>query len=217
MRAAARLLVIALTAVAAACGGSRAANSPLPVLPEEHPLSALASTGAIVTPTYTLRVDPAVRSRIGAGTEILRALDDDIASALVERGFKNGWVMPTELATSYKRNPTYAANPYALDEAQLNATSFVAGSRLTEPLASQLRTMIALHENARYVLAPIELRFDQAASSTDVRASLRLALIDPRFSEGRWVGTVKSDTVNSDPRALTRALAVHVADLIVSR
>jgi len=144
-------------------------------------------------------------------------MDDDIAAAIANRGLKTGWVMPADLATSYKRNPTYASDPYALAEEPLRSSSFIAGSRLTEPLASQLRTMIALHENARVVLMPIELRFDSAESSTIARAALRLALIDPRFSEARWVGEVKSDTTSADPRVLTAALARGVADLIVSR
>jgi hypothetical protein len=144
-------------------------------------------------------------------------MDDDIASTLTARGLKAGWVFATELAVSYKRNPTYAPDPYALAEEPLRAPSFVASSRLTEPLASQLRTMIALHENARVVLVPIELRFDRSDSSSAARAALRLALIDPRFSEARWVGEVKSDTTSADPRVLTASLARAIGGLIVSR
>ena len=80
--------------------------------------------------------------------------------------------------------------------------------------------MIALHENARAVLLPVELRFERAdatSSTGSARATLRLVLVDPRFSETRWVGTVTSDTTSPDARVLTRALARGVADLIVSR
>jgi hypothetical protein len=62
----------------------------------------------------------------------------------------------------------------------------------------------------------VELRFEPANAPT-ARASLRLALIDPRFSEARWVGEVRSDTTSADPRVLTAALARSLADLIVSR
>src|SRR5438552_9746231 len=109
-------------------------------------------------------------------------MDDNIAAALAERGLTRGWVLPADLATSYRRNPTYASDPYALAEEPLRSSSFAAGKRLAEPLASQLRTMIALHENATVVLVPVELRFEPADAAT-ARASLRLALIDPRFSE----------------------------------
>jgi hypothetical protein len=46
---------------------------------------------------------------------------------------------------------------------------------------------------------------------------LRLVLVDPRFSEARWVGAVKSDSTSANPTVLTRAVARAVADLIVSR
>jgi hypothetical protein len=152
--------------------------------------------------------------------ELARALDYDIAAALAERGLKTNWVLPADLAASYKRNPTYATDPYALAEESLRSSALIAGARLQEPLASQLRTMIALHENARAVLLPVELRFERPDPAWDprtARATLRLVLVDPRFSETRWVGTVTSDTTSPDARVLTRALARGVADLIVSR
>jgi hypothetical protein len=78
--------------------------------------------------------------------------------------------------------------------------------------------MIALHENARAVLLPIELRLDRAdAASTAARATLKLALIDPRFAEAKWVGMVKSDTTSTDAHVLTRAIARGVADLVTAR
>ena len=144
-------------------------------------------------------------------------MDEEIAAAIANRGLRTGWVLPADLALSYKHNPTYASDPYALAEEPLRSPNFVAGSRLTDPLASQLRTMIALHENARLVLLPIELRFDRADSSNTARATLRLATVDPRFSEARWVGEIRSDTTSADPHVLMAAVARQLADLIVSR
>jgi hypothetical protein len=210
----------ALVALIVACGGT---NTPKPATqstPELPPLAALVASGAILTPTFAVRVAPELdwRDRLGPTRDVLRGMDDAIAAALAERGLGRGWVMPADLALSYKRNPTYASDPYALAEEPLRASGFAAGARLSEPLASQLRTMIALHENARVVLAPVELRFERADSPAGAaRATLRLALIDPRFSEARWVGDVRSDTSSSDVRVLTSALAKHVADLIASR
>ncbi|HEY2374503.1 MAG TPA: hypothetical protein VGH98_00890 [Gemmatimonadaceae bacterium] len=172
-----------------------------------------------MAPAFALRssTDLDWSARLSPSRDILRALDDDIAVAIANRGLKTGWVFPADLALSYKRNPTYASDPYALAEEPLRSASFIAGSRLPEPLASQLRTMIALHENARVVLLPIELRFERADSAGAARAWLRLALVDPRFSEARWVGEVRSDTTSADPRVLTAVLSRSVADLIVSR
>ena len=219
MHTAVRSLVIALLVLPAACGGTKVESPTTAPTPERRPLSGLAATGAIIAPTFSLRVasDVGWANQLASSREVLRGLDDDIAAAIAARGLRTGWIMPADLALSYKRNPTYATDPYALAEDALRAPTFVAGSRLTEPLASQLRTMIALHENARAVLLPIEARFDRVdASSNAVRATLRLALVDPRFSEAKWVGTVSSDSTSADPRALTRALARGVADLIVS-
>jgi hypothetical protein len=66
----------------------------------------------------------------------------------------------------------------------------------------------------------VEPQVDQSAGHLrQCRSQLdgRLALVDPRFSEARWVGEVKSDTTSADPRVLTAALARSLADLIVSR
>lgn len=218
MRSAAFSSTLLLATLAMSCGGS---GSPKPMTspaPEEHPLSALAASGAIVTPTYALRVASDLGWSPVTARDVLRSMDEDIAAALAARGLTRGWVMPADLALSYKRNPTYASDPYALAEEPLRASSFIAGSRLAEPLASQLRTMIALHENSRAVLMPVELRLDRGeAASGRARATLRLALVDPRFSEARWVGDVRSDTTGSDVHVFTKALATRVADLITSR
>lgn len=216
-------LVLSLTVSLAGCGGGTPAATPATApAPERHPLAALAATGAIVAPASLIRIAPELNwsAQQSGARELLRMLDDDIATAIAERGLKANWVMPPDLALSYKRNPTYATDPYALAEESLRSPSFTVGTRLTEPLASQLRTMIALHENARAVLLPVELRFERAdatSSAGAARATLRLALVDPRFSEARWVGTVNSDTTSTDPRVLTRALARGVADLIIGR
>jgi len=223
MRSVSLPFVVSLSVLLGGCGGGTPASTPTTApAPERHPLAALAATGAIVAPAAMLHIAPELSwsSPQSNARDLLRALDDDIAAALADRGLKTNWVMPADLAISYKRNPTYATDPYALAEESLRSSAFTAGTRLQEPLASQLRTMIALHENARAVLLPVELRFERAdatSSAGTARATLRLALVDPRFSEARWVGTVTSDTTSADARALTRALARGVADLIVSR
>lgn len=220
MRSTALTLVITLSL--AACGGGTPATTPTTApAPERHPLAALAATGAIVAPTSMVYVAPQlIWSEQANLRELSRALDYDIATELASRGLKTNWVMPLDLVASYKRNPTYATDPYALAEESLRSSALIAGARLQEPLASQLRTMIALHENARAVLLPVELRFerpDPAWDTRTARATLRLVLVDPRFSETRWVGTVTSDTPSPDARVLTRALARALADLIASR
>ena len=219
MLLAARFSLLVLCAAAAACGGSGGGRPSTASVPESHPLAGLAAGGAIVTPTYVVRTMPESywSGRLGPSRETLRAMDDAIAAAIANRGLKAGWIFPADLAFSYKRNPTYATDPYALAEEPLRSPSFVSGSRLPDPLATQLRTMIALHENARFVLLPIELRFEHVDSTNTGRATLSLTTVDPRFSEVRWVGQIKSDTSSADPHVLMAALARQFADLIVSR
>lgn len=210
--------ILTLTLMAAACGGSTAAPPSTAPTPSAHPLASLAATGAIVAPAFAVSVPTPLAGAIGDERLLLRDLDSALASDLAARGLQHGWFLPHDLATSYRHNPTYATDPYALAEEPLRGSTFRVGSRLPEPLASQLRTMIALHEDARLVVLPIELSFEPAGGEPNAaRASLKVALVDPRFSEARWVGVVRSDSVSADPRALTRAVASRFVDLIVSR
>jgi hypothetical protein len=222
-----RLRLIVLVSVAAtACGGSGSTGSTAAV-PDTRPLAFLAAEHVVVTPTFALRVaqDLGWTDKIGRPRVVLRSLDSVLATALDDRGLGRSWILPPKLEASFARNPTYAPDPYALAEEPLRSPSFVSGSRLPEPLASQLRTMIALHENARLVLAPVELRIDRvsapqapalsAAGSTG-RATLRVALIDPRFSEAKWIGEVKSDTASALTPAMTASLARRLVDLIAA-
>jgi hypothetical protein len=203
----------------AACGGSASKPGSTAPAPEQHPLAGLAGTGAILTPVYTLRTATEANGivQMGSTRDVLRLLDDDIAAALADRGLRTGWILPADLALSFRRNPTYAPDPYALAIEPLRSPAFTPGARLPEPLASQLRTMIALHENARAVLLPIELRFDRDPAASAARATLKVAVVDPRFSEAKWVGTVRGDTASADLHVLTRSVARGLADLITSR
>ena len=202
------------------CGGGAATPPSTAPVPDARPLASLAAQRVVVTPTYALNVasDLGWSDRIGRARDVLRTMDADIATALDERGLRRGWVLPSDLAQSYTRNPTYASDPYALAVEPLRASSFVAGARLPEPLASQLRTMIALHENARLVLAPVELRLERAGvGGAAARATLRIALLDPRFSEARWVGDVRGDTASAFTPQLTATVARKLVDLIAAR
>jgi hypothetical protein len=87
--------------------------------------------------------------------------------------------------------------------------------RLTEPLASQLRTLIALHEDARLVLAPVELRFEPAG--TGGRGVLRLVLVDPRMSVTRWIGEIASDPAPAYGPVISASIASKLANLVAAR
>ncbi len=121
-----------------------------------------------------------------------------------------------DLDSAFKRNPTYAADPYTLAEEPLRSPSLSVEQRLPEPLASQLRTMVALHDDARLVLAPVELRFE-AATGTGGRGVLRLVLVDPRLVASAWIGEVASDPAARSGRSSPRASPRSSANLVAIR
>ena len=168
-----------------------------------------------LTPTSIVRSDSlGWTQRLGGAVAVGRALDSAIATALYERAVSRQWFMPSDLMRSYERNRSYATNPYELTTTMLRAANFQAASRYGEPLASQLRTMIALHESARVVLLPVELRFEKEGNAG--RAILRAVLLDARAADARWVGEVRGDTTSVPRRALDN-VAARFADLFVAQ
>jgi hypothetical protein len=174
------------------------------------PLAAYASQRVALTPTSFVRNDSlGWVQQLGGSRATARRLDTAIVAALDARGIAQRWILPSELARSFERNRTYATDPYLLSIEPLRSNNFETGSKYGEPLSSQLRTMIALHEDARFVLMPIELRFEKSDGAT--RATLRVSLVDPRFTEARWVEDIKSDTTSSATIALA-GVAARLAD-----
>jgi hypothetical protein len=181
----------------------------------EHALSGMAAQHVIVTPAYAFVVAPEVGWSVSRPSDVLRTLDADIAAALEERGLKGQWIFASSLVESYRRNPTYATDPYKLAIEPLRSPALVIGARLTEPLASQLRTMIALTD-ARYVLAPVELKVEHVGAGRAGRGVLRLVLVDARASDVRWIGNAVGDSVAALGPALTASVAAKLADLVAA-
>jgi hypothetical protein len=175
----------------------------------------MAAQHVIVTPAFSFVMAPDVGWTVTRETELLRTLDADIAAALEDRGLKGQWIFPSALVQSYQRNPTYATDPYRLAMQTLRSPQLAVGSRLAEPLASQLRTMIALTD-ARYVLAPVELKIEHVGVDHAGRGVLRLVLMDVRTAEVRWIGKVQGDTLAVMGPALTAGVAAKVADLVAA-
>ena len=177
---------------AAARRAQRRYEPPTPQ-PPEHVALGLAAQHVVVAAHVRRRVAPELSwARLDrAADRRPRTLDADIVAAFDERGLRQGVDASRPRSSRLRRNPTYATDPYALAEEPLRSPSLVVEQRLPEPLASQLRTLIALHDDVRLVLAPVELRFEPAG--TGGRGVLRLVLIDPRLSNVRWIGEVTSD------------------------
>lgn len=182
-----------------------------------RPLSQLAAQRVIVTPAFLVVTGDALgwSAQIPRWREWLRLLDDEIATTLSDRGLKSQWLFPADLVRAAKSNPTYAVDPYTLGVNVLRDPKLASGARLGDPLATQLRTMIALQSDARAVLVPVEVRFEKTPAGHGV-AALRVALLDGRLGDVRWVGTVRSDTSSTLSRTVLTSLAARFADLIAA-
>ncbi len=157
------------------CGGKQnAATTPTP--PVASPLSGLVGQAMLVTPTQRARVAADLNwTGVPRPPELITALDSGIITTLHARDAFRNWVFGDGLLLSFTRNPSYATDPRALSiEPLVGRGGTIPGTRLTEPLASQLRTMIALHDG-RLVMIPVELRIESmgAGSAGMGRAVLR--------------------------------------------
>lgn len=199
-----------------AAGGAPPAAGATPAVPE-RPLASLASQRIVVAPVSAVREGDALgwAAGIPRQREWLRSLDQEIAFALGERGLERAWVFPEALLRSYERNPAMSPDPYRLSVAPLRALTRLTGEqRLPEPLASQLRTLVAVHDG-RYVLLPLEVSFEPEAAGSG-RARLRLLLVDARSTELRWLGEVRSDPSSALNPGVAASLAARLADLIAA-
>ena len=140
----------------------------------------------------------------------LSSVDDEIAFAARERGFRGKWAYPADLARAARRNPTYATDPYTIAIDPLGPVEKDPSKIIGEPLAGQTRALAALFD-ARYVLIPVELRF--APENDGGRATLHLVVVDARQATLLWKGDVTGDAVASFSPAVAADLAGRVADL----
>lgn len=216
MRTLTRLLCFAPLALAACGGGKPAAEEPAPIEPTARPLAGLAAQHVIVAPAFRLRETDALgwTAQIPRSRDYLKSLDDELLFALGERGLKTQWVYPADLVRSMRGNPTYAIDPYTLAADPLRHPDVKVGAKLRDPLATQLRTLVAL-QDARAVMLPVEVRFEKDESGQGI-AILRLAVLDGRLGEVRWMSEVRSDPSPTLSRALLAGLASRVADLVTA-
>ena len=214
-------MAVALFAAGAstACGPSDPPETaPQPSASPVRPLAGLAAQRVVVVPALALREgDPAGwAARIPRLREFLRVLDDEIAAALADRGLGQAWVFPDQLWRGHSRNPSLGVDPYRLATNPLRGARLASGDRVPEPLASQLRTLVAVHDS-RIVLVPVEVFFDIDRTGGTGRTALRLALVDARTAEIRWSGEVKAEQRGSEPdRAQLADVATRLANLVTA-
>ena len=212
----------AIAALTIGCVRSRPAAEPETAPQAARPLAALATQPVALLPAQYLRVgdSASLRDALGSARQFLSALDSAIVAELGVRATATPWIMPEALTRSAKRNPAFTSDPHALSAESLRSGVRRSNPRLGEPLASQIRSLVALTE-ARFGLIPAEIRFESIpGSATDrvgTRAILRLVVVDARLAEIRWSGDVVAE-VSSPPTtaAIVGGLARRVADLLVA-
>lgn len=208
-----------------ACGRrpSTPATTPAETTTPARALEGLAASPVVVTPAHAVRPgDPMGWAMRLPSREFLRGFDAELEYVLRERGLDTIWRLPTRLLADYRRNPTLGANPAALSATPLTGEAkLTIGQRIADPLASQLRALVALH-GGRHALVPVEVRFvpegpvAEGAKPASGRAVMRLVLVDARASEIKWVGEVRSDVTTSPSRAVEATLALRVGDLVAA-
>jgi hypothetical protein len=203
------VLLVPLVPLLVACGHS---PTPSPAKPSEHALSGLAAQHVVILPTYSVRVAPGFGWKVPRPADVARTQDADIAASFDEHSIRT-WILPSRLDSAYRRNPTYATDPHTLAEEPLRSPTLGGDQRLPEPIATQLRTIVALHDDTRLVLAPVELRFE-AADAGAGRGVLRLVLIDARASSVLWVGEITSDPAPSLGPAITASIASKLTAVV---
>ena len=219
------LPVVAL-ALAACAGGSSnvSAQSPAPAqnaapgaASAAGPiLGPFASQPVILLPTQFVVGGDSLGWAVAAGSpgEYLKAIDDEIVFALQQRRTARQWILPAALARKLRNNVTYApADIYDIGAGPLRDPKLKTDEPLADPMASNLRSMIALTE-ARYVLVPIEISF--AGPKNAGRAMLKLALVDARSARLVWIGVVASDPSPAFSPAIAAGLASRIADLVAA-
>jgi hypothetical protein len=219
------LVALGAAATLAACG-KPAAQAPSPqAAPVEtpaqapirtvSPLAGLAGQHIVVLPVHYLRADTiGAAARVEDQRGTLAALDSAIERSLGERGFRTSWSYPPALARSAKRNAGYVSDPYSLAAERLRAGVRMADDRLAEPLASQLRSIVAVTD-ARYALFPVELRFERVPDGK-FRPVLHVALLDARGSSVRWIGDVRGSAAADITPATLESVAFALADLVAA-
>lgn len=210
------LLALAALAAVLACRSARPEAPPSVPPPDFRPLNGFAAQRVAVLPAQRLRpVDSlAWGAHAPAGRAYLVALDSALAAQLTERGLGSVWALASDVERAARRNVAHAPDPRVLAVNPLMPRRNAPPEDIPEPLASQLRTLVALTD-ARYALVPVELRFEKGAEGPG-RAVLRVALLDARASTVTWSGDVAGDSSATLSAALAASPAARLADLIAA-
>ena len=178
-----------------------------------RPLDRLLAEHILVLPVQYLTFGDSLgwSGKVRSARAYLGTVDDEIAFALRERGLGTRWTLAPAIVESASRNAGFTADPHAIEARELRPGAKLDEWQLQEPLASQLRSLIALTD-ARYVLFPVEVRTSSTAKGA--RAMLHVVVVDARRSQVQWAGDVYSSPRATFSPAIAAELASRLAELI---
>ena len=220
-------LIVAL-AVMGCASGPAPAVAPRPANPAANPADTAAAidatrplapfasrTLALVPVQYLNPTDSLGFVRAAGDPAVwLARLDEEIEFALASRKTGKPWQGAKVLARRMKANGPYGVDVFDLSSAPLRDPRLNVQLPLPDPLATNLRSLVALGTDSRYVLIPYEVLFMGPKGAG--RAVLKLALVDARGASLVWLGAVVSDPAATFSPALAASLAEHVADLVAA-
>jgi hypothetical protein len=184
--------------------------------PHQHVLAAFSTRRLMILPTHYLRMGDSLgwADQITDQTAYLSSLDDEVAFAFSDRGVKKVWVFPAAIDAIAKRNEPYSPDPHAMAAQWLRYPGPKRlPTQLPDPLASQLRTLVAMQEGGQLVLLPVELRFEPVPGGMEC-AVLRFAIFDAVRAKIIYMADIASDPQTTFGPALAASLAGHLADLL---
>jgi hypothetical protein len=179
-----------------------------------HVLAAFSTRRLMILPTHYLRMGDSLgwANQISDQAAFLSSLDDEVAFAFSDRGVKKVWVFPAAVEAIAKRNEAYAPDPHAMAAQWLRYPGpRKLPTQLPDPIASQLRTLVAMQEGGQLVLLPVELRFEPVPGGMEC-AVLRYVIFDAVRAKIIYMADVQSDPQRSFGPALAASLANHLAD-----
>ena len=175
------------------------------------PLAPFSGTRVAVVPVQFFHADSSGWGA-PAGAALRTAFDSLLSEALNAHGLAGTWATPADVERTAKRNVMYAGDPR-----NLGAFSVRYGAKkddaITDPLASNLRRIVALHD-ARYALVPLELHVDPQKGGA--RFGIRLLMVDARLGTPVWQGDLIGNEGAAYSRKLLQQLATRVAELVVA-
>ncbi len=186
------------------------------VVDNSRPLAPFASRPLALLPSQYLNPADSLgfTGQLGDPVAYLAKLDEEVEYALASRKTAKQWQGPKVLGRRMRANGPYGVDVFDIGSAPLRDPRLNVTLPLPDPLAANLRNLVALGTESRYVLIPYELLFLGPKGAG--RAVLKLALVDARGASLVWLGAVASDPSPKFTPALAVSLAEHVADLVAA-